>query len=68
MAKFTFKNHPAPTGLSAVGAGDGCDIKFNKKVCGTITGGSWNSGQGYRISFYIKDATQNCGWKHITSP
>lgn len=46
--KFTYKKHPRPTGLAGIGSGERHDVKLNKKIVGSISGGGWRDPKKYR--------------------
>ena len=63
--KPTFKNHPAETGLRAVGNISGADIKVKGKRVGTIIGASSFGGFKHRIQVAVKAETEKRGWRWI---
>lgn len=68
MAKqFTFKYQPQTTGLAGVGFPKrSVDIKFDGKICGTITAPNWQTKDNlYRIRLTVKDGNNHPGWKWI---
>lgn len=69
--KFTFKKQKRETGLSGVGyPNPNTDIKFNKKVCGTICAPNWQTeDHKWRIRLAVmkpEGMSENCDWKWIS--
>lgn len=70
--KFTFKKHPALTGLAAVGhSKQSIDCKIKKKVFGTIDAPTWRTkDRKWSIRIMIEkdqpDDNPNCAWKWIS--
>ena len=72
MKKFTFKQHPHPSGLEGVvqAGKTWVDIKLNKKVVGTL----FKEGSLYPVDIRFKihkkdimeDGNPNCEWRWTT--